>query len=88
MKADDTASGSPVEDLRAVCRARRSPLSGPTNSAHTHSDLNHLGVPVPDLCRCVSETAGGRAPGPARTYWLSHRIYGPHRRASRNEVCL
>ncbi len=56
MKTDDIPSGSPAEDLRAALRALAAPDRADQQRAYLHSDLAHLGVRVPDLRRCVTET--------------------------------
>ncbi|MFD5110464.1 DNA alkylation repair protein [Streptomyces cinereoruber] len=56
MNTDDTSSGSRVEDLRAALRALADPVRADQQRAYLHSDLDHLGVRVPDLRRCVTET--------------------------------
>ncbi|MEU6896141.1 DNA alkylation repair protein [Streptomyces sp. NPDC046557] len=56
MKEGDTASGSPVDDLRAALRALADPVRADKQRAYLHSELNHLGVRIPDLRRRVTET--------------------------------
>ncbi|MEU5256288.1 DNA alkylation repair protein [Streptomyces longwoodensis] len=56
MKTDDLPSGRPAEDLRAALRALADPDRADQQRAYLHSDLVHLGVRVPDLRRCVTET--------------------------------
>ncbi|MEW2082855.1 hypothetical protein [Streptomyces sp. NPDC005283] len=61
MKADDTASGSPVDGLRALLWTPADPVRAGQQRAYLHSDLNHLGVRAPDQSRRVTETR--RRPG-------------------------
>ncbi|WP_172624515.1 DNA alkylation repair protein [Streptomyces griseofuscus] len=56
MNTADGASARPAEDLRAALRALADPARADQQRAYLHSDLDHLGVRVPDLRHCVTRT--------------------------------
>ncbi|MFE9476328.1 DNA alkylation repair protein [Streptomyces griseofuscus] len=56
MNTADGASARPAEDLRAALRALADPARADQQRAYLHSDLDHLGVRVPDLRHSVTRT--------------------------------
>ncbi|QHC33021.1 DNA alkylation repair protein [Streptomyces sp. HF10] len=56
MNTADSASARPAEDLRAALRELADPARAEQQRAYLHSDLDHLGVRVPDLRHCVTRT--------------------------------
>ncbi|MGW8557308.1 DNA alkylation repair protein [Streptomyces tubercidicus] len=81
-EADDTASGSPAESLRAALNALADPVRADQQRAYLHSELHHLGLRVPDLRHCVTQTRRALGPRPgydvlalARDLWSAQESH-------------